>query len=214
MPEMDFEPTPHGRVAGIDEAGRGPWAGPVVAAAVILDAETVPPGIDDSKRLTRSRRAAVFTALEEAALIGIGVASVAEIDELNVLAATMLAMRRAVARLGVVPTRVVVDGNRVPELPCPATAMVGGDRRSLSIAAASIAAKVTRDRMMARLARRYPGFGWERNAGYGTAEHRAALARLGVTPHHRRSFAPVAALLVSAGPYRGPASRPIAHPDP
>ncbi len=182
-------------VAGIDEAGRGPWAGPVVAAAVVLDAGSVPVGVTDSKRLSRARREALFTALRASARIGVGAASVAEIDRLNILEATLIAMRRAVDDLGVPPAHALVDGNRAPELSCPATAVVGGDARSLSIAAASIVAKVTRDRIMARLARRYPGFGWERNAGYGTPEHRAALMRLGVTPHHRRSFAPVARLL-------------------
>ncbi|MFQ5959172.1 MAG: ribonuclease HII, partial [Alphaproteobacteria bacterium] len=146
-------------------------------------------------RLARARREALFAALSECAHIGIGGASVAEIDRLNVLAATMLAMRRAVHDLGVVPAHALVDGNRAPELSCPATAVVGGDRCSLSIAAASIVAKVTRDRLMARLALRYPGFGWDHNAGYGTAEHHAALLGAGVTVHHRLSFAPVARLL-------------------
>ncbi len=186
-------------IAGIDEAGRGPWAGPVVAAAVILDTSTLDPGlaaaIDDSKRLSPARREAVLAGLAGCARIGLGAASVTEIDRLNILAATMLAMRRAVINLGAPPALALVDGNRAPDLPCPARTVVKGDSRSLSIAAASIAAKVTRDRAMARLAQRHPGFGWERNAGYGTAEHRAALAELGVTPHHRRSFAPIAALL-------------------
>ncbi len=194
MPDRALESACAQPVAGIDEAGRGPWAGPVVAAAVILG-RRAPAGIDDSKRLSRPRREALFAALGECARIGVGVASVAEIDRLNVLAATLLAMRRAVGALDVAPAHALVDGNRLPDLPCAATAVIGGDRRSLSIAAASIVAKVTRDRLMARLARRHPGFGWERNAGYGTPEHRAALARLGVTPHHRRSFAPVARLL-------------------
>ncbi|MEE8203869.1 MAG: ribonuclease HII [Alphaproteobacteria bacterium] len=195
MPDFDLEGAHRGPVAGIDEAGRGPWAGPVIAAAVILDPGDIPGGIDDSKRLTRTRREALFAALGECARIGVGGASVTEIDRLNILAATMLAMRRAVDGLGVVPAHVLVDGNRTPGLPCPATAVVGGDRRSLSIAAASIVAKVTRDRLMARLARRYPGFGWDHNAGYGTAEHHAALMSAGVTAHHRLSFAPVARLL-------------------
>ena len=186
-------------IAGIDEAGRGPWAGPVVAAAVILDTRTLDPGlaaaIDDSKRLRPARREAVLAGLAGCARIGLGAASVTEIDRLNILAATMLAMRRAVINLGAPPALALVDGNRAPDLPCPARTVVKGDSRSLSIAAASIAAKVTRDRAMARLALRHPGFGWERNAGYGTAEHRAALAELGFTPHHRRSFAPIAALL-------------------
>ena len=195
MPDLALEGAREGPVAGVDEAGRGPWAGPVVAAAVVLDAGSVPAGVTDSKQLSRTRREALFAALRASARIGVGAASVAEIDRLNILAATLVAMRRAIDDLGVAPAHVLIDGNRLPELACPATTVVGGDRRSLSIAAASIVAKVTRDRIMARLARRYPGFGWERNAGYGTPEHRSALDRLGVTPHHRRSFAPVARLL-------------------
>jgi ribonuclease HII len=195
MPDLALEGAREGPVAGVDEAGRGPWAGPVVAAAVVLDAGSVPVGVTDSKQLSRARREALFAALRASARIGVGAASVAEIDRLNILAATLVAMRRAVDDLDVAPAHVLIDGNRMPELTCPATTVVGGDRRSLSIAAASIVAKVTRDRIMARLARRYPGFGWERNAGYGTAEHRSALDRLGVTPHHRRSFAPVARVL-------------------
>ncbi|MFQ5784033.1 MAG: ribonuclease HII [Alphaproteobacteria bacterium] len=195
MPDFALERAFAGPVAGVDEAGRGPWAGPVIAAAVVLDAADIPPGIADSKRLSAPRREALFAALVKTARTGVGAASAAEIDRLNVLVATLLAMRRAVAALGVRPAHTLIDGNRCPELACPATAVIGGDDRSLSIAAASIVAKVTRDRLMTRLGRRYPGFGWERNAGYGTAEHRAALDRLGVTPHHRRSFAPVAARL-------------------
>ena len=148
--------------------------------------------------LSAGRRAALYGALARCARVGVGVASVAGIDRLNILAATVLAMRRAVDDLGVVPGHVLVDGNRLPELPCPATAVVRGDARCLSIAAASIVAKVTRDRIMADLARSHPGFGWDHNAGYGTPEHRAALDALGVTPHHRRSFAPVAARLTEA----------------
>ena len=182
-------------VAGVDEAGRGPWAGPVVAGAAVLDSANLPEGIADSKLLSRARREALYDARVGCARLGVGIASVAEIDRLNILAATMLAMRRAIDDLGVVPGHVLVDGNRLPELPCPATAVVRGDARCVSIAAASIVAKVTRDRIMADLARAHPGFGWERNAGYGTAEHRAALDAYGVTPHHRRSFAPVAARL-------------------
>jgi len=188
-----------GLVAGIDEAGRGPLAGPVVAAAAIIDASRLAPSlaasIDDSKRLSPKRRRALLEALPACARIGLGAASVAEIDHLNILAATMLAMRRAVLALGVVPDLALIDGNRAPALPCPARTVVGGDGRCLSIAAASIAAKVVRDRIMTALAHRHPGFGWERNAGYGTVEHRAALVRLGATPHHRRSFAPVARVL-------------------
>ncbi len=189
---------------GLDEAGRGPWAGPVVAAAAWLDPARCPAelrhGLDDSKRLSPARRAALLELLEHsaargAAALGLGAAGVAEIDDVNILQATLRAMTRAAAdltaRSGRAPEAALVDGNRLPELPCPAEAVVGGDGLSLSIAAASILAKVTRDRHMAVLARAHPGYGWERNQGYGTAEHRAALARLGVTPEHRRSFRPV-----------------------
>jgi len=195
-PDLSLEAGLPGPVAGVDEVGRGPWAGPVIAAAVILDRRAAPPeGIMDSKRLSPARREALYAALYETARIGLGAASVAEIERLNILGATLLAMERAVAALDVRPGHVLVDGNRLPTLPCPATAVVRGDGRSLSIAAASIVAKVTRDRLMARLGRRYPGFGWERNAGYGTALHREGLDARGPTPHHRRAFAPVARVL-------------------
>jgi ribonuclease HII len=183
------------RIAGVDEAGRGPWAGPVVAAAVVLG-RTVPPGLDDSKKLSARRRLALFDALRASdALIGVGQASVAEIDAVNILQATHLAMARAVDALGVRPELVLVDGNRLPRWPWPSRAIVGGDGRDAAIAAASIIAKVTRDAVMAELARQHPAYGWDRNQGYGTAAHAAALARHGVTPHHRRSFAPVRAAL-------------------
>ena len=191
MPDLSLEASLPPPVAGIDEAGRGPWAGPVVAAAVILPADRAPDGIDDSKRLSRERRAELYERIQAAATIGVGEASVGEIDALNVLQATMLAMRRAVEALGTSPSHALVDGNRLPDLACPARAVIGGDSRSLSIAAASIVAKETRDRIMRRLARLHPGYGWERNAGYGTPEHARALAALGPTPHHRRSFRPV-----------------------
>jgi ribonuclease HII len=183
------------RVCGLDEAGRGPLAGPVVAAAVVLDADRRPEGLDDSKKLDAARREALFTALSGCAEIGIGIASVEEIDRLNILRATMLAMTRAAAALPHPPGFALIDGNRLPDLPCPARAIVGGDGRAVSIAAASIAAKVTRDRLMAELAALHPGYGWERNQGYGTPEHLDALRRLGATPHHRRSFAPVRNIL-------------------
>jgi ribonuclease HII len=188
-----------GSVAGIDEAGRGPWAGPVVAAAVMLDPARLPPHIAariaDSKRLTPDTRARLFEALQVCAIIGVGQASVEEIDALNILKATHLAMRRALEALPIAPTRAAVDGNSAPALPCPAETIIGGDGRVLEIAAASIIAKVTRDRLMAGLAGVHPGYGWERNKGYGTAEHHAAIARFGVTAHHRRSFAPIRAFL-------------------
>ncbi len=199
MPDLGLERDAGGRVAGIDEAGRGPWAGPVVAAAVVIDSARMAPvlaaAIDDSKKLTRARRDSLAVALAGCADIGIGAASVDEITRHNILQATFLAMQRALAALAEAPDWALVDGNRLPDLPCPARAIIRGDGLSLSIAAASIIAKVTRDRCMARLARRYPGFGWERNAGYGTAEHRGAMAGLGVTPHHRKSYAPIHKML-------------------
>lgn len=194
-------------LAGVDEAGRGPWAGPVVAAAAVLTAESAhtlqAAGVDDSKALSKSARARCFDVIcderDRGTLwLSLEAAGVAEIDEYNILHATMRAMSRAVANLTVTPARVLVDGNRLPELDCPGEAVVGGDAKILAIAAASIVAKVTRDRLMADLARACPGYGWERNAGYGTAEHRRGLESLGITDHHRRSFAPIRKLLETA----------------
>ena len=195
-PDFRFESeAPAGPVCGVDEVGRGPWAGPVVTAAVILDPETAPTGLNDSKKLTLKRREALFDQLQDAPH-GIGVASVAEIDRLNILAATYLAMRRAIQALPQPPGFALIDGNRIPvDLPCPAWAIVKGDARSASIAAASIIAKVTRDRIMVDLAKEFPGYGWETNAGYGVPAHQAALKTLGVTPHHRRSFKPIHKML-------------------
>jgi len=179
-------------VAGVDEVGRGPLCGPVVAAAVILNPDDIPAGLMDSKKLTAKRREILYDEISARAAISIGACSVEEIDELNILQASLLAMRRAIDGLPRTPGTALVDGNRLPEnLPCPAQAIVKGDDKSLSISAASIIAKVTRDRIMADLAREFPGYGWERNAGYGTKEHLSALKALGVTPHHRRSFRPV-----------------------
>jgi len=196
MPTLDLERSLGCRVVGIDEAGRGPWAGPVVAAAAIIDAERLPSAlankIDDSKKLTRPVREALFNALQEYGEFGVGIADRIEIDRLNILRATLLAMQRATAALANPPAFALIDGNVAPALPCPVRTVVKGDGLCLSIAAASIVAKVTRDRMMAALAIEHPGYGWERNAGYGTAEHRDALERLGITQHHRRSFAPIA----------------------
>lgn len=192
MPDFSLEDHCLAPVAGIDEAGRGPLAGPVVAAAVVLERGSVPDGLDDSKKLTRRRRAALFDEINAAARVGVGIGSVDEIDSLNIARANDLAMLRALAGLAMAPAFVLVDGRSVPHaMDCPARAIVGGDTRSLSIAAASIIAKVTRDRIMARLAASHPGYGWERNAGYGTPEHLDALRRIGVTPHHRRSFRPI-----------------------
>lgn len=192
---LEYERGLTAPVCGIDEVGRGPWAGPVVAAAVILDPARVPEGLADSKKLSAARRRALDAMLRSDAEIGIGTASVEEIDRLNVLAASMLAMVRALEALPRRPAHALVDGNRLPDLPCPGTPIVGGDGLCASIAAASIVAKVARDALMAELGAQHPGYGWERNAGYGTAEHQGALARLGVTAHHRRSFRPIAVLL-------------------
>ena len=200
MPDYELERSApgdpaSGPVCGVDEVGRGPWAGPVVAGAAILDLSRLPEGLDDSKKLTQKRREALFEALQ-CHEIGIGIATVEEIDRLNILNATFLAMQRALKALPRVPRYALIDGNRIPKgLPCPAEAVVKGDGRSLSIAAASIVAKVTRDRLMADLAREWPGYGWERNAGYGVAAHAEALRNLGVTPHHRRSFKPIHKML-------------------
>lgn len=188
-------------IAGIDEAGRGPWCGPVAAGAVILVPQRCPPellvGLDDSKKLKPAKREALFELLCLNATIGVGLASAEEIDQYNILAATLLAMQRAIANLNTAPDFALVDGNRCPNLPCPAQAVVKGDGLSLSIAAASIVAKVTRDHIMADLATAYPAYGWERNAGYGTKEHQEALKIHGVTPHHRRTFKPIAQILGS-----------------
>ena len=179
-------------VAGVDEVGRGPLAGPVVAAAVCLDPGRIPEGLNDSKARTAKRREALEPLIRAACQVGIGEASVAEIDRINILQATYLAMRRAVAALPQPPGHLLIDGNRLPpDLPCPATAIVKGDGRSVSIAAASIVAKIWRDRIMRDLAQHHPGYGWETNAGYGSKSHNEALRNLGVTPHHRRSFKPV-----------------------
>jgi ribonuclease HII len=184
---------------GVDEVGRGCLAGNVVAAAVILP-DILPLGLEahirDSKTLTAKARQTISDALTPLAICAIGTASVSEIDELNIFHASMLAMQRAVLGLPQSPVLALIDGNKIPPgLPCPAQAIIGGDSKSLCIAAASIVAKVERDRYMMELATRWPGYGWERNAGYGTAVHLKGLREHGVTPHHRRSFAPVAALL-------------------
>lgn len=195
-PDLSFENAALARglarVAGVDEAGCGPLCGPVVAAAVRLDPGAVPVGLNDSKKLDPPRREALFAVIMTAADVGIGEASAAEIDTLNILKATHLAMCRAVAGLGVRPDHVLVDGNRLPAgLAISAEAIVKGDALCASIAAASIVAKVWRDRIMVDLAQQHPGYGWEHNVGYPTKDHLAALRNLGPTPHHRRSFRPV-----------------------
>lgn len=186
---MDRGQTP---VAGVDEAGRGPLAGPVVAAAVILDPACIPAGLDDSKVLSAKRRDVLCATLFEVAQVGVGIASVEEIDEINILRASHLAMCRAIDALPVSPAHVLIDGNLIPRgLLLSAEAIVKGDARSQSIAAASIVAKTRRDAIMVDLAQQHPGYGWERNAGYPSKSHKLALQNLGVTPHHRRSFKPV-----------------------
>jgi ribonuclease HII len=196
MPTLDLELSLGGRVAGIDEAGRGPWAGPVVAAVAILDTTRLPASLanrlDDSKKLARPIREDLFEPIHDYAEIGVGIAETLEIDRINILRATLLAMQRAVSALAAPPAFALIDGNVAPKLCCPTHTVVQGDGLCLSIAAASIVAKVTRDRLMAKLAVEHPGYGWEHNVGYGTPEHRSAIERLGITPHHRRSFAPIA----------------------
>ena len=199
-PDFSLEAALGGRVAGVDEAGRGPLAGPVLAAALVF---LVPPPeslaalLQDSKKLKEAARDAAFAALQEAQAqglveIGVGAASASEIGRLNILRASHLAMERAVAGLALAPDHILIDGNMIPRgLAVSAEAIVKGDARSLSIAAASIVAKVCRDRLMVDLAQQHPGYGWENNAGYPSPAHKEALRNLGVTPHHRRSFKPV-----------------------
>jgi ribonuclease HII len=201
-PNFSLEKACSGVVAGVDEAGRGPWAGPVVAAAVILNPKRRPTGINDSKKLPAPEREIIFDAIVKHAITGVGIASVEEIDSLNILGATKLAMCRAVEQLEQKPDIALVDGNSAPALACTVKTVIGGDSLCLSIAAASIIAKVTRDRLMRALAIECPGYGWEHNAGYGTACHQEALARLGVTRHHRRSFRPIRELLGLSDPLR------------
>ena len=180
------------RIAGVDEVGRGPLAGPVTAAAVVLDADNIPLGLNDSKKLTAKVREALSLELQQQAEICIAHATVDEIDDINILRASHLAMERAVAGLNPPPDYLLIDGNLLPRgLTIPAQAVVKGDGRSVSIAAASIVAKICRDHLMVDLAQQHPGYGWETNAGYPSPAHKKALQILGVTPHHRRSFKPV-----------------------
>ncbi|NEY90166.1 ribonuclease HII [Tabrizicola oligotrophica] len=195
-PDFSFESAALGRglarVCGVDEVGRGPLAGPVTAAAVILDPARIPPGLGDSKALTPAKRERLFGEIMASAQVCIAHATVEEIDSLNILRASHLAMERAVAGLPITPAHALIDGNLIPAgLKGRAEAIVKGDAKSLSIAAASIVAKVTRDRIMVDLAQQHPGYGWEANAGYPTKAHLEALLNLGVTPWHRRSFRPV-----------------------
>jgi len=196
LPNFEFETKLHKQgyqnVAGVDEVGRGPLAGPVYAAAVILGPGKIPTGLNDSKKLSAKNRNSVLESILEYADVSIASASEREIEQINILQASHLAMVRAVAGLKKKPDYVLVDGNLIPQdLRIPATAVIKGDARSLSIAAASIVAKVKRDLVMSDLAQHYPGYGWEKNSGYPTTEHLKALQDLGVTPHHRRTFKPV-----------------------
>ncbi|HET7456133.1 MAG TPA: ribonuclease HII [Gemmatimonadaceae bacterium] len=199
--ERDLRAAGSPLIAGVDEVGRGPLAGPVVACAVVMppDARAIA-GVDDSKKLTCAARVRLAARIRERALaVGVGAASVREIERLNIFHATVLAMRRALSRLAVTPDHVIVDGKRLRTLGVEHTAVVGGDARCYNIACASIVAKVTRDRLMERLATRYPDYRWDRNAGYGTPDHLAGLAARGITPHHRRSFCAVSQLSLQFG---------------
>ncbi|GAO98456.1 ribonuclease HII [Caedimonas varicaedens] len=209
MPDFSFEQAHSGYVVGFDEAGCGPWAGPVVAAAAILVKEKFPPElacqINDSKKLTAIKREKIFSHLNilegESCFLSVGMCSVEEIDALNIREAAIRAMERASRALklplSITPSLGLADGTVKPKLPYPVRSLVKGDSLSLSIAAASIVAKVTRDQIMKKLSVLHPEYGWERNAGYGTAYHQSALMRYGVTPHHRKTFAPIARLLGS-----------------
>lgn len=198
MPDFSIEDElcPHGIVAGVDEAGRGPLCGPVVAAAVILDKSKIPIGINDSKKVSHKKREALFDDIMISAKVGIGVSSVEEIDEINILEAAKLAMIRAIDNLKTTPNLALIDGNKAPDTKIKCIPVIKGDSKSLSIASASIIAKVTRDRMMLELSREHPQYGWERNAGYGTKEHLEAIKTHGITRHHRKTFKPVSLMLV------------------
>lgn len=196
FPDLSLELSAGGIVAGVDEAGRGPWAGPVVAGAVILNYNLLPSGINDSKKLTANKREKIYDEILENAITGVGISTVEEIDSINILEATKLAMQRAVSMLARQDIGLVlIDGNKAPKLNYKTQTVIGGDAKSLSIAAASIIAKVTRDRIMCELSQEYPEYGWEKNSGYGTKHHIEALKRHGVTQHHRRSYRPIRELL-------------------
>ncbi|WP_417250214.1 ribonuclease HII [Celeribacter sp.] len=202
-PDTSFEEAAarrgYSRIAGVDEVGRGPLAGPVVAAAVWLPMDAVPEGLNDSKALTEKRRLVLYEQIMEVGDVSIAQATVEEIDEINILQASLLAMERAVAGLKTPADYVLVDGNKIPAaFGLDAEAVVKGDARSVSIAAASIIAKTWRDRLMVDLAQQHPGYGWEKNAGYGTKAHMEGLRNIGVTPHHRRSFKPIHNILYQA----------------
>jgi ribonuclease HII len=199
FPNLSFESAAlsqgHTLICGIDEAGRGPWAGPVVASAVILDPKNIPQGLNDSKKLNEAKREVLFDPIMQSSHVGIGIVSAAEIDEINILQATFLAMQRAFEQLVIKPDLALIDGNKSPNLICKTQTIIGGDAKSLSIAAASIIAKVTRDRIMHQHDLTYPLYGFVRHKGYGTAAHAAALAIHGPCAEHRKSFKPIALIL-------------------
>ena len=200
LPDLTFENAArdagYAYIAGVDEVGRGPLAGPVMACAVILDPAQIPPGLGDSKTISAKRRDVLFDLIPKVAIVGYGSASVEEIEMLNILAASHLAMARALADLAQPADFALIDGNRMPrDMLCPGQTIVKGDAKSLSIAAASIMAKVWRDRLMVGLAQQHPVYGWDRNAGYPTAEHIEGLKCHGVSLHHRRTFAPIHKML-------------------
>jgi ribonuclease HII len=178
-------------IAGVDEAGRGPWAGPVISAAVILNQDNYPEGLNDSKKLSAAKREKLFHELKQCAKIGVGIATVEEIDTINILNATKLSMVRAIKNLPSRPETVLVDGNQKIDFPANIITVVKGDSKSLSIAAASIIAKVTRDQLMRELHGQFPMYAWDRNAGYGTKQHQEAITQHGITDHHRKSFSPI-----------------------
>ncbi len=183
-------------VAGVDEVGRGPWAGPVTACAVVLDPDNIPKGLNDSKKLSAKMREYLFQQIMQSADVSIAHVSVTEIDQINILQASLLAMENAVAGLSKPADFVLIDGNKIPKnLNRPSETIIKGDAKSSSIAAASIVAKVTRDRKMVALSQQFPGYGWETNVGYGTKQHQEGLKTLGVTAHHRRSFKPIHKML-------------------
>lgn len=194
-PTYDLERQIMGRVCGVDEVGRGPWAGPVLTAAVILDPDNIPDGLNDSKKLSQKKREALYPLIMETAHVGFGEASVEEIDHHNILQATLIAMSRAVDNLTLKPDHALIDGIHLPKLICPASKIKKGDSISLSIAAASIVAKVKRDFLMKELDEIYPEYGWASNAGYGTRHHIDALRLVGPSRFHRKSFAPIRALI-------------------
>ncbi len=195
MPDFQHEQTllkTYRIIAGVDEVGRGPWAGPVTACAVVLDPRNIPDGLDDSKKLTAKRRETLFKQILKTADVSIAHVSVEKIDQINILQASLLAMKNAVSGLKKPADFALIDGNKAPkELSCPSQTIIKGDAKSSSIAAASIIAKVTRDHLMVSLSQQFPGYGWETNAGYGTKAHQEGLKTLGVTAHHRRSFKPI-----------------------